>query len=196
MSSLLIPTVADDLLDFVYDALDCSPNGRPCHKILSLCEPMNPCSDYLAVYVNELPGSEGIEGCDALDPCEGYIVFNIKLSRGWNPNVSCDPTVVDKAIVKGLIVDAVVLRSAIIKFAQQMDVPLCGVDYQIIPFVANCVDNEQTSGWIGAIAIRLPITDDGPCPTPLTPFPAECGALPSDIVDNTSSNLEVELGQI
>lgn len=167
-----IPNFAEALLSFLYDSLDCTLFGRPKDAKIALCEPTDPCCDYLAVYLDDIPGVPQTVNCETLDDT-AMVSFRIKLVRPMSLQNACTPTKQDLDKVRSSMVDGVALRQAILRFATEhiaelLCVDPCFVAFEIAPVLTICQDNgEKCSGWLTGLTVDMSLCDDGPCAIPL-----------------------------
>ena len=163
---------AESLLDYVYDHLHCTPLGRPCAKKLAICEPIDPCCDYLSVWVESIFESETISGCEGIVD-SAPVAYRLKLVRPCKPVKDCKPTAEYTNAVKNSYADAVALRGALARFANEyLD---CNSSWSIGSIVPTCdSETEMCSGWSTVFIVDTELCDDGPCLTvPLIP-PVRC----------------------
>lgn len=178
MASCTILDISNFLLDYLYSQLECTPNGLPCVKKLSVCEPNDVCCDYLSVYIDGIGGTNeavDLQQCQYISTLTD-IGIRVKLMRKCNDHGTCVPSQPDIDAVSNLFIDVTVLRSAFTRFVSRLAGFLgpdmtSGTTVQVLPLEAVCGD--QCSGWIGGMIISMELCDDGSCEGDLT-LPDRC----------------------
>lgn len=171
-NSLAIWDVATDLLEYLYGQLEGSLFGRPCQTLVSLCEPIIPCCDYLAVYVEELPGQPLVQDCSSIIG-EENVTFKVKLVRPFNTANPCSPTLEDVRSMRMLFADMSVLRAALIRWGSRGLGGDTFTEFEVFPVNSVCDEREMCSGILSGISISMNVCDDGEC-EPFYSRPARC----------------------
>lgn len=171
MSSLDLINVGEELLDYVYLQLSATPSGVPCVKKMLVCEPMSPCCDYLSLSIDSFGESQFFSSCDEPELTEVH--FRFKLLRQQNEKSDCGVTDASVAVTHNLMIDAVVLRSALARFWSVTQHAQPGTTYSIGPMIPLCGETEFCSGWTVGFSVRMFVCDDGDVSGPIT-VPSRC----------------------
>lgn len=161
MSDTVIYDMAQSALDYVYSQLTCTPSGLPCVKKLVVCEPHDACCDYLGVYLGTVGDSLNVSSCDEIS-YKSSVQFNIKLVRPCSDKSECNPSEASVVNTKNLYIDAVFLRSALVRFMSKDE--NCEHEFTLSPMIPIC--GEECSGWLVSLTVSMRLCVD-PCSLPI-----------------------------
>lgn len=172
-------TIANIVLDSVYNQLGGTEDGVPCSKFVSLQEPHNPCGDYVAVWIDQASGNEWSDECNTDNVTE--ILFNVKLVRNCGFTDECNAAVADQVKVAKLLNDFVWFRSGILSSVGLVESYLNQEHQHSVEFLMSSTnfssdDSEQFSVIYGGITFKVKL-----CVPEFTDpivVPAHCDCVP------------------